>query len=434
MRSFFSNKEINNATWMIGGKMLQMIVNFLVGILSARYLGPSNYGLISYASTYVAFFTVLCSLGINLVIIKDFLDNPDEQGMAIGTALILRLASGGLSLLTLFAVVSCVDYGERITITVVMLSAISLLFSIFDTLNCWFQYIYQAKTVAIASLSAYMVMALYKLYLLTSGKSVIWFALATSIDYLVIALVLSGVYIKMHGPKWRGSWKKGRHLLRKSYPYLLSGIMTSVYAQTDKLMLKQMMSQAEVGYYSMAVSVCGIWTFVLAAIIDAVFPTIYRAYKSDLTKFENKNRQLYAIVIYLSVIASIFFSLFGETAILILYGESYIPAYKPLKIITWGTAFSYLGVARQAWLVCKNTQRYLTVIYLLAAIMNVVMNYFLIPIMGASGAAIASVLAQICTSVVIPMFIKQLRPNVKLMFEALLLRDIGIEKKRLDAE
>ena len=84
---FLKNKEIKNAGWMIGCRVVQMIISFVVGILTARYLGPSNYGLIGYASAYIAFFSSFCTLGINSIIIKDFVEHPKEQGTAIGTAL-----------------------------------------------------------------------------------------------------------------------------------------------------------------------------------------------------------------------------------------------------------------------------------------------------------------------------------------------------------
>ncbi len=428
MKILKNNKEIMNAGWMIGGKILQMVVSLIVSLLTARYLGPSNYGLLNYAATYVAFFTSLCSLGINAVIIKDFVDNPNDQGTALGTTIVLRLISSFFSLIIIYCVVSLIDYGENITIAVVMLSSVSLLFHVFDVLNCWFQYRYQAKTIAIASFLAYVVVAVYKIALLISKKNICWFAFSTSIDYVVIAIILLITYFRNAGPRFKMSLKKGYHLLKKSYPYILSGMMVAVYAQTDKMMLKQMLGEIDVGYYSTASAICSMWTFVLAAIIDAMIPTIYRVYDKDKALFERKNRQLYAIVEYLSFGVSLIFVIFGENIILFLYGKEYLEAVNPLRIITWGTAFSYLGVARHAWIVCENMQKHLTIISVVAAIMNIVMNYYMIPVMGVSGAALASVVAQFFTCFIVPCFIKGLRPNIKLMLDALALKDFFVKR------
>ena len=119
--------------------------------------------------------------------------------------------------------------------------------------------------------------------------------------------------------------------------------------------------------------------------------------------------------------------IFAEPVVSILYGEAYLPAVKPLRIITWYTAFSYLGVARNTWIVCEEKQRYLSAVYVASAVVNVALNALLIPKMGASGAALASVAAQIMTVTLAPLFIKALRPNVRMMADAILLK--GIKSK-----
>ena len=93
-------------------------------------------------------------------------------------------------------------------------------------------------------------------------------------------------------------------------------------------------------------------------------------------------------------------------------------------MLTWYTAFSYLGVARNSWLVCKNAQKYLKYLYIGAAIINVVLNYCLIPIFGATGAAIASLITQVATSLIFPLVFRETRENAKLMLEAIVFKGI----------
>ena len=419
------SKEIKNMVWIITGRIVQMILSFFVSIFSARYLGPSNFGTINYAGAYVAFFTSLCTLGINSVIIKDFVDNPEEQGTAIGTTIVLRAVSSFLSSLMIVGIVSIIDRGEPVTIAVTALCSIALVFQVFDTINYWFQSKYQSKVTSIVSLIAYIATSLYKIILLILRKSVLWFAFASSVDYIVVAIFLFQAFRRHGGPKLEFSWEKGKYLLGRSYHYILSGMMVAIYGHTDKLMLKQMLGETSVGYYSLAATINTMWCFVLQAIIDSIYPTIMALYKSgNKEAFERKNRQLYAIVIYISIFVATVFVLFGRFAIVLIYGVEYEPAAGPLKIITWYTVFSYLGVARDAWIVCTNNQKYLKYIYVSAAIINVVLNLIFIPLWGTFGAAFASLLTQISTGMVLPYFIKQLKPNVKLMAEAFILRGI----------
>ena len=99
LNDFLSGRELKNATWIIFGKIIQIIITFFVSMFVIRYLGPNDYGKINYASAYVAFFSPLCTLGINSVIIKAFADNPDNHGEIIGTTIGLRLLSSIISYL-----------------------------------------------------------------------------------------------------------------------------------------------------------------------------------------------------------------------------------------------------------------------------------------------------------------------------------------------
>ena len=204
--------------------------------------------------------------------------------------------------------------------------------------------------------------------------------------------------------------------------------MVSVYAQTDKIMLKQMIDDAAIGYYATANSLCNMWCFVLGAIIDSLFPSIMRAYNVNKTEYDKLNRILYAIVFYVCAFVAVLFAIFGEWVVRLLYGDAYLPAAIPLKVLTWYTAFSYLGVARNAWIVCENKQKYLKYIYVSAALANVILNLLLIPVWGTTGAAVASLTAQIVTVMVAPFFIREMRENSMMMLDAILLR--GIIKKK----
>lgn len=418
------SKEAKNAGWIIGGRVAQMAISFMVSVLTARYLGPNNYGVINYATAYVTFFTSLCTLGINSIIIKNFVDHPDEQGITIGTTLVFRGISSILSSIMIIGIVSMMDKGEPTTILVTALCSFSLVFQVFDTFNYWFQSRYESKVSAKAGLVAYIITSIYKIILLVFQKDVHWFAFATSIDYIFIAILLYKSYRKSAGPKLGFNLEKGKQLLNSSYHYILSGLMVAIYGQTDKLMLKQMLDESAVGYYSLATSLNYMWVFVLQAIIDSMYPTIIKAYSENKKAFEKRNRQLYAIVIYVSIFVAIMFMIFGEFAITLLYGEEYRPAAAPLKIVVWYTIFSYLGVARNAWIVCENKQKYLKYMYMGAAVLNVLLNLVFIPLMGTTGAALASLITQISTSMIIPAMIKDFRPNVKLMVDAFLLRGI----------
>lgn len=432
LKSLFSkllgNRVAKNAGWIIGGKVIHMVLALFVSLLTARYLGPGNYGLINYAGAYTTFFFSLCTLGINSILVKAFVDEPDQCGTILGTALLLRFLSSTFSVLTIIGISLIADRGEPTTIWVVALCSLGLVFQIFDTFNYWFQYRLQSKFCALATTIGYVIVSAYKLLMLALDMSVEWFAVSSSVDYVIVAICLGIAYKKNGGGKLGFSWKKAKELLGSGYHFILSGLMVAVYGATDRLMLKHVLGETEVGYYSTALAVCNLWVFLLSAIIDSMKPVILQKHKTDRKNYLRLNKQLYAIIFYVSVAVSLCFIVLGKFVIKLLYGEAYLPAVGPLKVITWYTAFSYLGVAREAWVVSEHKQKYLKFLYAGAAVSNVILNAFLIPVWGASGAAVASLITQISTIFVFPIMIKDLRPNAKLMIEAILLR--GVKDKQ----
>ncbi len=406
-----------------------MLLSLLVGVITARYLGPSDYGVINYGTAFIAFFSSLSSLGINSVIIKNFVDNPKGEGETLGTALLLRLFSGGLSCLLIFLIVFFLDAGEGETIAVVVLCSLSIIFHIFETFNYWFQSKYLSKRVAVATLIAYAFASAYKIILLILKKNVYWFAFSTSFDYIVYAAIILFFFKKEKGPRLSVSVDKAKELLSSGRHFILSGLMVAVYGYTNRFFLKQLVGATAVGYFSTALALSRIWTFILQAIIDSVYPTIMRLHKTDHIEFERKNKQLYSIVFYISFSVSVFFTVFAPLIVSLLYGEAYMPAVAPMRVITWYTAFSYLGVARNAWIVCENRQKYLKYIYFGAAIINVCLNLLLIPLMGTVGAAVASLITELFTSIILPLMFKKTRRNSLMILEAIALKNVFIAEK-----
>lgn len=419
------NKKVtHNISWLIGGSVLHKVISFVAGILVARYLKPEMYGLLSYAGAYTTFFTSLCTLGVNSMLVAELLEYPDSEGEAIGTSIGLRLASSFLSFISITCITSIVDAGDRTTVLVVVLSSLGLIFQTYDTLKYWFQAHLQSKYCAVATNLSYLVVFAFQVTLIALGKTVEWFALATSLDALVAGIILFAMYRRGGGQRLSFSRSRGRRILKRGLPFVAASIMSAIYASTDRLMLKWLMDDASVGFYSLASTLSVAGSFVLSAVIDSAYPTIVEAHNSDRELFLRRNRQLYAVVFYAAAGMSIVVLLAAGPLIRFLYGADYLPAANPLRVVIWSTAFSYLGVARNAWVVCENKQRYLLLLYAVSAGVNVALNLVLIPTWGTVGAAIASLVAEVSATLIAPAFVAQLRDNAKLMLDGILLRDV----------
>lgn len=424
LKRVLKNKIFSNVSWIIIGKIFQMIISLLVGMLTARYLGPTNYGIIGYVTSFITFITAFCTLGLNNIIIKELIDNKDKQGEIVWTCTVMKFIASLISTILLNIVIMIIHNGNREMILITILSSISVLFNSTDTINYWYQSKLEAKKISIISTIAYAISSIYKVLVIFLNKDVVWVAFATTFDAIIIALVLLFMYKRDKGQKFIFSIETAKNLFKQSYHFILSGLMVSIYAQMDKIMIGSVLNVTEVGFYTTAVTISTLWSFVPNAIIQTASPVINDAKNNNNDKYIRRLKQLYAALVYLSILYSIFVTIFAKPIILILYGKQYLASIPALKIVVWYCAFSFLGVAKNIWLVCEGKQKYEKWFTLLGAATNLLLNTILIPQYGIVGAAIATLITQISTNFIYPVFFKETRINSKYIIESFLLKDI----------
>ena len=413
-----SNKKVaKNAAWIIGIRIVQSILALVISMLTARYLGPSNYGLISYASSVVAFVVPIMQLGLPNILVQEIVNKSKQEGEILGTSIVLSIISSFACILGVVAFANIVNVGETMTITVCALYSLLLLARAIEIVQYWFQAKLASKYVSITSFVAYTIVSGYKIFLLVTEKSIYWFAVSNALDYAIIGLVLLIIYRKLSGTRLSFSTALAKSMLTKSRYYIVSNMMITIFAQTDRIMLKLMIDDAAAGYYSAAVSCAGISGFVFSAIIDSMRPLIFESKKEDDVAFEKNVSLLYCIVIYLSIAQSVFVTLFALPIVNILYGSAYQKTIGILRVLVWYTTFSYMGAIRNIWILAENKQKYLWIINLSGALTNVLLNAILIPLLGGVGAALASLITQAYTNVIIGFLINPILHNNRLMLK-----------------
>ena len=423
------NKIAKNASWIIICKIIQAVLALIINMLTARFLGPSNYGLLTYAASLVAFVVPLMNLGFGNILVQEIVNDPNREGEYLGTSISLSVISALLCIIgvTTFAYVANPD--EPITTSVCLLYSVLLIFQAVELIQYWFQAKLLSKYTSIISLVAYVIVSGFKFFLLVTQKSVQWFAISNALDYCLISLGAVIAYRKLGGKKLKFSWKTAAYMFSKSKHYIVSSMMVTVFAQTDKIMLKLMINEAATGYYGAAVQCASLTSFVFVAIIDSFRPSIFESKKNDVARFELKLAMLYSLIIYLSLAQSIVMAIGAPLIIGILYGDLYSSAVSALRIVVWYTTFSYLGSVRNIWILAFQKQKYLWIINLSGALTNIIINGLLIPILGIDGAAIASLITQLFTNVLVGYILQPIRDNNRIMIRGLNPKYLFVIKK-----
>lgn len=412
-------KVLKNAGWIVGCKVVKALLTLIVTAITTRYLGVENYGLISYAAGLVAFVVPIMQLGLNFTIVHEIIERPKEEGKVVGTVMAMSAMSSLLCIVGVIAFSMIVNAGEKDTIIVCAVYSLMLCFQAFEMVHYWFQAKLMSKYSAITMLFSYVAVTVFQVLLVVFRASVYFFAISYSLDYLIIAVVLTVLFTKKSGQKLSFSFALAKQMFSVSKFYIVSNLMVTIFAQTDKVMLKLMLGNAETGIYSAAYNCAIMANFVFAAIIDSMRPDIFNAKKDSQEKFEEKMSELYSVLFYFSLIMCVAITLLSPLVIKIMCGDGYAPSVDVLRIAVWMTIFSYLGTARSIWILAENKQKYLWILNLVGAVLNVGLNFVLIPVLGALGAAITTVATQFFANVILGFIMKPIRRNNKLLLRGL---------------
>ena len=296
-------------------KAAQAVLQLVIGMLMARYLGPANYGLINYAKSIMAFFIPITMLGIDATIIRELIQEPEKEGEILGTSMVMSFLAGISSMVLIGGFVSIVNRGEPITILVCLLYSCSLLLQALAMIQYWFHYKLQSKFSSVAVLIAYVVASIYKLYLLATGKNVYWFAVALAVENGISGLLMFVFLKKQCEHKLSASISMAKKLLSRSRYYILSSLMVTVFQNTDHVMLKLMGGDAENGIYTAAITCATVGSFVYAAIVDSVRPVILTNKKKNEEDYEHSISGLYCLIVYLSLAQAVVFALLAKSIV-----------------------------------------------------------------------------------------------------------------------
>lgn len=417
-------KFAKNVTWLLGGKIVNMLLQFFVSLATARYLGPSNFGTINYVAAFVSFFSSIASLGLAVIVIKEIATDKYNNNEVIWTSIWMRFATAVLSTISIIALMLITNQDDPMIVQIAFLESLSILFSSFDTINYYFQAKLLSKLTSIAGVLAYIGMSLYRIYLLATGADIIWFAFATSTDMIFLTAFLMIFYVRIEGFHPKFNWQLGKTLLKQSYHYLIAGLITILYAQVDRIMLGNMLDKSAVGYYSAALTISHLWSMIPTALIQSLSPVLYEAAKKDRRLYLRRLRQSYAVLFWLNVAYSIFVCFFAHWIVLLLYGKEYLAGTTALRIVVWYYGLSTMSTLNQVYLANDEKNKYINRFCLAGLITDVVLNFLLIPIMGINGAAIATLITHIVIQIIMPYVYKDTREIAVSIIRGALLRDV----------
>lgn len=393
-------------------RILRMVIALFVGIYVARYLGPEQFGTLSYAASFAGLFSALAMLGLDGVVIRELVKDESRRDELLGTAFWLKV-SGAIATLFLLSSVLLYTGGTSNEKLFVLIIAVSFLFQSTNVIDIYFQSKVQSKFVVHAQVAQMMVSSITKVVLVLLKAPLVWFAIVMLADSAILSIFLIVTYTKWRKLSiysWRFHWNTAKSLLKDSWPLILSGIAISIYMKIDQVMIRHMLNAEAMGNYAAAVKLSEAWYFVPLAITSSLFPAIIGAKNISEEFYYKKLQHLYTIMVWSAVVIAIPTTFCADTIIHLLFGEKYDQAAAVLTIHIWAGIFVFLGVANSKSLLAENLQKQKLYRTTIGAILNITLNSVLIPTFGILGAAYATIVAYAVSAyLTIPLFKGQQR-------------------------
>jgi len=404
---------LSNGGWLFLDKLIRMAGGLLVGVWVARYLGPEQFGLMSYALAITALFGSIAALGLPGIIVRDLLQKPEKAGVTLGTAFLLQLLGGLLAFLFSIAAISILRPADELSRMMVAILGFVWVFKASDVVKYWFESQVKSKYVVWIENGVFIFLAATRLALVISEAPIIAFLWAALAEAALTAFFLLRIYSRKAAALscWQASLSEAKSLLNESWPLILASVASIINMRMDQIMLGTMVDDSVVGNYSAAVRLAEVWLMFPGIIGASVYPAIIAAKLQSEIQYRYRILQITKIMAACVIPMAIIISLLSDRITNLIYGQQFSSAGQYLAIYIWtGVPYLIFFVLNQM-LHIEGLLKNVIAVSIFTVLVNLLLNYILIPRFGGVGAAFAT-LTTTSLSIMLYIIILELKTGI----------------------
>lgn len=387
-------KHSKNMSWMFFAKIGSMAITFFATAYIARNLGPTNYGELSYAISFVGLFSFIAYLGIDQILHRDLIKYPEKRNELLGSAILLRIVAAIVTII-IITVTAFFMSSKDVSLLLIFIISLSTFFGAFQLLSYEFQAAAQSKYPSILLLCIVVILNLLKIITIYYGQGVIYLAgivllepILYSVGYLYLKARIYKDLMKLTVTR-----KSMTLILKDSFPLIFASAFFLIYSRIDQVMLKNMIGAEAVGLYDSAVRISELSYFIPQLILVALLPAIVNAKTTSIELYYKRTKKLLFTILGISLVVALSITVLAKYLLLIIFGGAFLGALPALYICAWSTVGASLNSFAQQILVVENATKNVTVAAFLGMITNVILNLLFIPLYGISGAALATLIS-----------------------------------------
>jgi len=404
---FFENRSIKqtilkNTFWLGAAEVIQRSVAFLATIWLARHFGPAGYGRWAFALSFVALFAVLADFGFGTLTVREIARDKSKTAQYIDNIIVIKLILGLITLGIIALAIQFLDKEPEVVKLVYFLG----IYIVLNTFTTFFQSIFRAnekmqyETVCrvIESLS---LLCLVSFFILSKGS-----ILTLSYAYLGTAII--SIVISL-GVVWRYfsrffleiDWQVCKAILKDAWPFGLTMIFGVIYHQIDTVMLSIMKGDVAVGWYNAAQRLPLMLLIFPTILNGVVFPKMSYFYKFSKIQLRDICLKYFKYMSITGIFVGLVTLFFAGKIINFVFGSEYLQSALALQIIIWSSVLILINSAFFRLLEASDKQITVTKITGCGGVLNIILNYLLIPKYSYIGASIATVASELLITIIV---------------------------------
>ena len=414
-------KILKNISWLTFERVFQLILSVFVGIWIARYLGPSDFGLMNFAIAFGSIFGPFIGMGVSSILLRELIKHPKNKDVLSGTAFWITFVTGLIVTIIMDILILFVRPNDFEAFLVVFVLSLGNVLLAFDVISIWFDSKTESNKTVLARNLGLIFSYMLRIYFILAGFPLIFFMIAALFDSVIRVILFLFFYYKdkQNIFLWRFDFQVAKKLLSVSWPLVFSGVMIVIYMKIDQVMIGLMFSDYEVGLYSVAVKLSEVVYFLPGVIMVSLLPSLIKSKLVSKKFYQERLQKLFDFMTWFPFILILPIFFFSSQIIVFLYGQEYIIAGQTLAISIWALFAVFIKVAVENYLLNENLTKIIFFTSFLGSISNVLLNLIFIPFWGINGAALTTVISYLIASYLGLIFFKETRPIFIMLLKSL---------------
>ena len=397
---------------LISSQVISKVIQLIIFVYLARILGKSDFGIFSFGLAFAFLFVILADFGLSTLMVREMSRDKKSASKYLSNAIVIKFILSIITLLFAYLVLNIMDYSTEVKIVAYIMLGFTLMQSLTELHYSIFRAFERMYYDAFIKILRMFILAGAIFYLIKNNYGLLEFSLAFLVtEFIVIIIAFFITYTRFIKISLEFDYNFSKKLLKKSSIFCLSLVFSSLYMYIDVIMLSKMRSTAEVGIYSVATNIIIALIFIPLMYGNAIYPVLSRFYisskKSLVLAYEKSFK--YMFIIGLPIATGIY--IFSDKIILLLYGKVYIESAIVLSILSGYLFLKFLNPVTGFTLMAINKQKSRLFSQGLSALLNIILNFILIPLYGFIGAAIATLITEIIFFITYTLFIYKYKFN-----------------------